>query len=711
MGIGDDMTGNMNPRTGVIICECGHEIAGIIDTEALRSQVDEIPAVVYTTSEAYPCSKDGCTRLCEVIEKQELQRVLIAGCSPRLVRKHFQETAKKVGLHSDFVEIADIREGCVYVHANEVNAAFRKALDLIKMGVARLTTISPKTDKNMTPVCSALVLGSGLSGLTSALTLADSGIPVTLLERSAHLGGELFPMQTDGYSLVTEKIKAAQKHPNIQLMCKAKVASTEGRAGNFKVTVEQDRKATEIDVGAILIAGGAHFKDSNGNHRFDVGHIQTMIEFEDELRTCADSGINLQDIVMILPGNEDNKSGCTPLNCYAIIRQALQIKRINPETNITVLFRDLMLGYSGGKGEEDFLWAKEDGVTFFRYHHEHPPVIDDRCVKVYNPLLGEMLEIPSDRIVLSPPLLPRVDAASLSKLFHIPQDKYGFLVERRLPLRPNHYFDDGIYVFGSAHMPVDTAETLFQAYVTSARVSDFLSQEGHEVRSASAVIDKTLCTGCGNCVQVCMEEAIHLEARDEVLSVAEVDSLRCTGCGNCVVTCPVKAITIPGWEDQSILRQINATLESMPSKNEVGENSSKRILAFTCEWSAFLAAEVAGKRHMPYSAEVRILPMNCSARFDPNHILWAFLNGADGVFLGACRPCDCHYGSGSLYAQARFEDLKRQLTFYGIDPGRLHLEFLSGDDGEGFNQAITDFTHQVDKCKKLERHQLDPSGG
>jgi coenzyme F420-reducing hydrogenase delta subunit len=208
-----------------------------------------------------------------------------------------------------------------------------------------------------------------------------------------------------------------------------------------------------------------------------------------------------------------------------------------------------------------------------------------------------------------------------------------------------------------------------------------------------------------------MEEAIHLEARDEVLSVAEVDSLRCTGCGNCVVTCPVKAITIPGWEDQSILRQINATLESMPSKNEVGENSSKRILAFTCEWSAFLAAEVAGKRHMPYSAEVRILPMNCSARFDPNHILWAFLNGADGVFLGACRPCDCHYGSGSLYAQARFEDLKRQLTFYGIDPGRLHLEFLSGDDGEGFNQAITDFTHQVDKCKKLERHQLDPSGG
>jgi F420-non-reducing hydrogenase iron-sulfur subunit len=95
--------------------------------------------------------------------------------------------------------------------------------------------------------------------------------------------------------------------------------------------------------------------------------------------------------------------------------------------------------------------------------------------------------------------------------------------------------------------------------------------------------------------------------------------------------------------------------------------------------------------------------MNCSARFDPNHILWAFLNGADGVFLGACRPGDCHYGIGNLYAQSRIEDLKKQLDFYGIDPRRLHLEFLSGDDGEAFSRAITAFTHQVDKCKRMQK--------
>ena len=665
METGDDMADKTNPRTGVIICECGKEIAGVLSTEALQCMVDDVPGIFYSYSEAYPCSKDGCARLCEVVKKYGLERVLIAGCSPRLVKKLFQETVTKVGLHPDFLDVVDIREGCAYVHPNDLAPAFQKALDMIKMGVARLTTIAPRREKSITPFRSILVLGSGLSGLTSALTLADSGVPVTLLERSEQLGGALFPMQTDGFSLVTDKIKAVQKHPNIQLMCRAKVINTRGQPGNYKIVVEQGEKPTDIDVGAILIAGGAHFKGSNGNHRFADPYVQTLIEFEDELRAIEDGRINLQDIVMILPGGEDNRNRCTPLNCYATIRQALYVKRLNPEVNVTILFRDLMLGYSGGRGEEDLLWAKDEGVTFFRYHHEYPPVIDDHCVKVYNPLIGDMLEIPSDRIVLSSPILPREDAPSLSKLFHVPQDEGGFLFERRIPLRPGNYFDDGIYVLGSAHIPVDTSETLFQAYLTSARVSRFLSQEELLTKSLSAVIDPAQCTGCGNCVQVCMEDAIHLVGRDEILSLAEVEILRCTGCGNCAVACPVKAITIPGWDDQSILVQVNAALESMPLHNnmEGKTTSSKRILAFACEWSALLAAEVAGSRHLPYTTDIRILPMNCSARFDPDHILWAILNGADGVFLGACRPRDCHYGKGSLYAQERVEDLKKQLFF------------------------------------------------
>jgi heterodisulfide reductase subunit A len=703
MGTGDVMKDKKKPRTGVIICECGQEIAGAIDTEALRRQADELPGVVYSVSEAYPCSKDGCARLCEVIEKQGLERILIAGCSPRLVKKLFHETVAKAGLHPDFVDVVDIREGCAYVHASEPEAAFRKATDLIKMGVSRLASISPKMDRSITPLRSALVLGSGLSGLTSALSLADSGVAVTLLERDEHLGGYIYPMQTDGYSLIAEKIKAIHDHPQIQLMCKAKVVTTSGQLGDYNITIEQDGKSTEINAGAILIAGGAHFKGLNGNHRFADGYVQTMIEFEGELRGIEDRKINPHDIVMILPGGEDARNGCTPLNSYAAIRQALHVKRLNPEVNVTILFRDLLLGHSGGKGEEDFLWAKDEGVTFFRYHYQHPPVIDNHCVKVYNPLIGDMLEIPSDRVVLSPPIQPRRDADSLSRLFHVPQDERGFLIERRLSLRPGSYLDDGVYVLGSAHMPVDTAEALFQAYVTCARVSQLLSQEALPVESPAAEIDTELCTGCGNCVQVCVENAIHLEVRDEIVSLAEVNNLRCTGCGNCVVACPVKAITVPGWDDQSILMQINAALESMPCEIETGGDSAKRILAFTCEWSASLAAEVAGARHLPYTAGVRILPMNCSARFDPNHILWAFLNGADGVFLGACRPGDCHYGIGNLYAQSRIEDLKKQLDFYGIDPRRLHLEFLSGDDGEAFSRAITAFTHQVDKCKRMQK--------
>lgn len=191
--------------------------------------------------------------------------------------------------------------------------------------------------------------------------------------------------------------------------------------------------------------------------------------------------------------------------------------------------------------------------------------------------------------------------------------------------------------------------------------------------------------------------AINLEKRDGVLSLSEVNVLRCIGCGNCVVVCPAKAITLPGWNDAAILAQISAALKPPPTPGEGDEKTKRdtRVVALSCEWSAYAAADIAGVRRIAYPPEVRIIRMNCSARFDPNLILWAFLNGADGVFLGACHPGECHYGSGNLYAQERIEVLKKQLAERGFDPSRLNLEFLSGDDGEKFAQSIIDFVLAV----------------
>jgi heterodisulfide reductase subunit A len=307
---------------------------------------------------------------------------------------------------------------------------------------------------------------------------------------------------------------------------------------------------------------------------------------------------------------------------------------------------------------------------------------------VLDTLTGEPVRVPFDRVVLTMPLIPHENSKTIAALLGLPQDEAGFLAEPRTRLRPGRYADPGIYVLGSAQQPADTAEALFQAYLTSSRATRFLSQEKISVETPVASIDPALCTGCGNCPQVCPTLAIRLEKRDGVLSLSKVDELRCIGCGNCVVVCPVKAITLPGWDNIEIPAQIAAALQSR-------QDGGVKIVALACEWSAYAAADMAGVRRMSYPANVRVVRMNCSARFDPYHILWAFLNGADGVFLGACPPGECHYGIGNLYARERVEKLKTELTAHNIDLCRLRLEYLTVDGGAKFVQKVTEFVDEI----------------
>jgi heterodisulfide reductase subunit A len=395
---------------------------------------------------------------------------------------------------------------------------------------------------------------------------------------------------------------------------------------------------------------------------------------------------------MIFCAEETQREHCSRICCNTGIRQAIRVKQLNPDANVTVFFRELYLGGIGETYEAELMEARKQGVTFFRYRQDQAPVIGKDTVDVFDTLTGEPVRVPFDRVVLTMPLIPPDDTKTLASLLALPQDEGGFLAEPRMRLRPGRYADPGIYVLGSVHQPADTAEALFQAYLSGARAVRFLNQENITLDTPIASIDPTLCTGCGNCPQVCPTMAIHMTKRDSVLSLAKVDELRCIGCGNCVVVCPVKSISLPGWDNIEIPAQISATLQAR-------QNGGPRIVALACEWSAFGAADMAGARHHSYPADVRILRMNCSARFDPYHILWAFLNGADGVYLGACPPGECHYGVGNLYAAERFEKLKTELSAHGINPRRLHLEYLTVDDGRKFAETVTKFEKEIKQIK------------
>jgi len=682
------------PRIGVMICDCGGKISNVLDTAELCQQAAVIPEVVYAGHEAYPCSKDGQERIRRAIAEHQLDRLLIAGCTPRLVEKLFCEAVQTAGMGTAYLHVADVREQVAYVHAGDP-LALPKAAGLIEMGVVRLATTVPAQVLTGRVVKSALVIGSSMGALTVALALAEAGMLVTLVEKYGELGGTEPELQERASQLHAEKSQATLKHPLIDVLFNAHLTQVSGHPGDYEVHIQHGDQTTTYAIGAIIAENAARHKVLEISpirktiQWFDRSRVKTQTEFEAELQRAAQSGqkLALRDIVMILCAEETQRQRCSRVCCNIGIQQAMHAKQLNPDANVTILFRDLYLGGAGG-GEADLVQARKMGVTFFRYRSQHPPVISDETIDVHDTLTDEPIRVPFDRVVLTMPLVPQEGVKSLAALLGLPRDEEGFLAEPRRRLRPGRYADAGIFILGSAQQPADTAEALFQAYLTTARVERFLSQEKINLGTPTASIDHGVCTGCGNCSQVCPTQAIRMTRREGVLSLSQVDALRCIGCGNCVVVCPSKAITLPGWDDVEIPAQIEAALQ-------FHQNGKPKVVALACEWSAYGAADMAGVRRIPYPANVRILRMNCSARFDPYHILWAFINGADGVFLGACPPGECHYGTGNLYARERVEKLKAELKAHGVDPRRLRLEFLTVDDGTKFARKITEFVDEI----------------
>jgi len=687
---------------GVFICDCGDRISPILDMDALVKGVQDLPGVTAVRRLRYSCSPDGSAAIQAAIAEEGLGQVTVAGCPSRMMGPRVRAACEKAGLSGALVELVDIREGCAWVHQDEPQVATAKAIDLLRMGVASATRRQARQPVSAEVVPAALVIGAGLAGITAALTLADAGLPVTLVEREAALGGmlravhTLHPDQRNATEFLSSKVEAVTHHPRIEVLLESQVAGISGTVGCYTVRVQRSAGSHDgplsFDVGAIVVATGARAAQLPGLFRYDGKRVVTQLEFEHELQNGhGDAQPSLPaDVVMILCAGQRDEAVpyCSRVCCMGALKQAMEIKAANPEANVTILFRDLYLLGQEVFGEE-VLKARRAGVEFVRYAPSSPPSVTHEVVEVHDEPAGMIRRLPYDRVVLAAPLLPQPDASAVASMLHLVQDENGFFPDVRYRLRPQNYAERGVYVCGAAHYPADWLETEFQAISAAFNASRYLRAGKVTSNAPGAIVDERLCTGCGSCVQSCPFGAISMHKGKGVLDLSRVDPLLCKGCGNCEVVCPVKAISLPIDSDIQLLAQIDAALAM------AAQDGQSRILAFGCEWSGHAAAELAGARRLAYPAEVRLVRVGCSAHFDPLHILWAFFSGADGVFLGACPPGDCHYINGNRYAQERINTLRGLLAEKGFDPRRLCLQWITPDDPNDFVSKITDFTKLV----------------
>lgn len=549
-------------RIGVFVCHCGTNIAGFLDTEEVAEYAKTLPHVAFTRENLYSCSEAGVTDIKKAIIENKLTRVVVAACTPRTHEPLFRAACEDAGLNPFLFEFVNIREQCSWVHKAEREEATEKAKDLIRMGVARAAYLEPKDSIIADVEEAALVIGGGISGLTAALSLAERGFKVKLVEKEKELGGTLrkvyriYPADIEASEFLAEKIAAVKDHPQIEVYSSSQVSDARGYIGNYQITLDRKRgKPKEFCVGVIVVATGASLLVPEEMYNYDGKKVITQLELEERLKG---NRFDAQNVVMIkcVGARIPDRIYCSRICCMTAIKNGILIKESNPAAKVHILYRDLMC--YGTENEDLLRKAKELGIRFINYSLDKPPVVEDGKVRVYSNLLGRELKIDSDLVVLATPLVPHTGAEELSKMLKVPLDENKFFLEAHIKLRPVDFATDGIYVCGTAHWPAATHESIQQALGAASRASIHLTNKKVKVEPiVSVLVDEDLCRGCGMCATLCPYGAIEM-VETEKGTKAHMIEVACKGCGVCGATCYSQAIKMSHYTNEQIAAQIKA---------------------------------------------------------------------------------------------------------------------------------------------------------
>ena len=565
-GNGTDKTAG-EARIGVFVCHCGSNIAGYLDCVELTEFAQTLPNVAYAKNNLYTCSESGIAEIQKAITEHGLTRVVVASCSPRTHMPLFKSACGEAGLNPYLFEMANIRDQCSWVHMQEKGDAQIKAMDLIRMAVAKATLLSPQEDIESSLVKKAMVLGGGIAGLSASKALADMGVEVLLVEREPELGGLLNRINRIGPSgekasdIVAGMVEGVQGQPNISVHLETELASVGGVVGKYEVSLRgKDGSESKEVVGAIVIATGAVPLKPEGLFGYNGKNVITQIELEERLR---DGKLDAERIVMIqcVGSRAPERKYCGRICCLTAVKNALYIKEANPNAQIHVLYRDIQMY---GAENENMLWqSRGGGVRYDIYSQENPPVVKDGVVELHQPLTGMKIEIPCDLVVLSTPLTAREDASAIANLMRLPVDQNAFFMEAHAKLRPLDFATDGIFLCGTARFPATVGEAQAQGLGAAARAATILNKD-KLVFSALVSYVTDRCDGCAMCVDVCPYFAISLEEYEgtgRIQKRVKTDSILCKGCGVCAATCPKGGIRVHGFTTEQIKAQIDALLQ------------------------------------------------------------------------------------------------------------------------------------------------------
>jgi len=551
------------PRIGVFVCHCGINIGGYLDIPEIVKSAKELKDVVYADANIYTCSEDTQRKIVETIKTHNLNRIIVAACTPRTHEPLFKKSLREAGLNPHLLEMTNIREQCSWVHSDKPKEATSKAKELIAMTVAKTRFLQPIYEKKINVTQKALVLGGGIAGMTAALSLAGQGYETALIEKEQNLGGYLRKIRytAEGIDiplLLNNTVSNVENNPKIKVFKGSTLDSIEGYVGNYESKIKTPSGIKSFNHGVIVVATGAdEYKPSSYRYGKNSS-VLTQTELEQKLSEMRPVDIeNGETFVMIqcVESRDTDRSYCSRICCMQAVKNALKIKQINPKAEVFVLYRDLM---TYGFREKYYREAREKGVVFLQYDVSKKPLITGAqklMVKIYEPMLAKDLELPADHIILSSGLDPNQSNEHISKMLKVPVNSDGFFLEAHVKLRPVDFSTRGVFLAGNCHIPKFIGESIYQAQAAAARAATILAQPSLEAEPNIAIVDADLCSGCKMCILVCPYKAIETgkeELNGKTVTHAKVNEALCMGCGACVAACPSGAMQQLGFKDKQI---------------------------------------------------------------------------------------------------------------------------------------------------------------
>jgi heterodisulfide reductase subunit A len=552
------------PRIGVFVCHCGINIGGVVNVPEVVEYAETLPNVAFADHNMYTCSQDTQERIKEMAQKHNLNRVIVASCTPRTHEPLFQSTIQEAGLNPYLFEMANIRDQCSWVHMHEQKEATEKAKDLVRMAVAKARLLQPLKKATLDVKRNGLVIGGGISGMTAALGLANQGYKVFLVEKTPELGGNLRHLQ---YVLTDEDpqkelnfiIQKVNDHENIEVLKSALILSIKGYVGNYNTKVLHENQEKELEHGVVIVATGALEYDPKEYKYGTDERIVTQFEFE---KLLIDKKFKGKSVVMIqCVGSRGEKVPyCSRICCTTAIKNALKVKEMEPDSEVYVLYRDVR---TYGFREDYYRKAAELGVRFIRFDVDAKPKVGISQgkvrVSVLDPNLKDEINLNPDIVVLSVATVPDPHNEDLSKSLKVPLNKDGFFLEAHMKLRPVDFATEGVFLCGSSHSPKFIDESISQAEAVVSRACTILSKDFLEAEGVISAVDPVKCSGCETCIMVCPYDAIEKDEKGK----AKVLELLCKGCGSCVAACRAGAIQQRCFSDEQILSVIRAAFEEV----------------------------------------------------------------------------------------------------------------------------------------------------